>query len=232
MTPRASDTAGKQRLRVGIAGVAARTRLSWEFRVFDVRLDAVAERLRRHGPAAHRSRAVRYHLLPPARSVPEWSVVAHGAGIEAHSLVERRAGLDRWVGALRTAFPLTEDWIRRRLPVVLPGATPAPERPRYELGAFVAALSRWAPAVDVVRVREERSDYLWEDVQAEHVTARVAGRTLESVAISGPDAVAVGAAVAGLGLHIRANRSWAEVLGSVLRGTVAGASWRGNVAEP
>lgn len=197
--------ASPPRARASSAGAAR-----YELRVFGPHLARLAARLRRRGRPVDATTRHELYLLGRRTDV---SLKVCRGRLEAKRRVGSRGALERWAPQAPRPLPLDPDWARHALPSLLgvSALPPLGEGP-LSLRDLVLQVVLPMPQLDVCSVREERQRFALGAVRAEHGTARVMGRSIETVAVEGEDAEAVRRTALLLGMDPAVNTSWPMAL--------------------
>jgi hypothetical protein len=121
------------------------------------------------------------YLIPPGTDGR--NVKFRREALEIKRLLGVRAGLQRWLPALRCALPLPTAVIEEDLCPELDVAPPPLQRTSYDLGQFLAEVAGALPGVRVVALLKRRRSFEVAGSRAERTRVTVGAVTIESAAI-------------------------------------------------
>ena len=143
--------------------------------------------------------------------------------LEIKRLLGLRAGLQRWLPALRCPLPLPAAVIEGELCPALGVAAPPLTRARYDLERFLSEVASAWTGVQAVRLVKRRRVFEVAGARAERTRVELGTVTIESVAVEAEIFEAALAAVGELGLARAPNLDYIAALRRRLAGLALGA---------
>jgi hypothetical protein len=161
------------------------------------------------------------YLLPTG--VDDINAKFRAGALEIKRLLGMRAGLQRWLPALRCPLPLPAAVIENELRPALGVAAPPLARASYDLEPFLAEVASAWRGVQILRLVKRRRVFEVAGARAERTRVEFGTATIESVAVEAEALEAALRAVGELGLARAPNLDYIAALRQRLAGEALGA---------
>ncbi|MFZ0491699.1 MAG: hypothetical protein WAM81_00715 [Acidimicrobiia bacterium] len=180
----------------------------YEFRVWDVDLESIRERLLAQGSLYERRHSSETYVVSRVEDI---NVKVRAGVVDIKQLLVVRGVLERWKPVFKAAFPLDGRVVESSVLGPL-GASPIePIAGAIDEAGFITAAQR-IDGVAVVQVRKDRSLVSFGLCRGETSLVQIDGTIYESVAVESADPSAVEAVVADLGIDRRPNESYPAMI--------------------
>jgi hypothetical protein len=191
----------------------------YEFRAWGDRLTVVTDKLRSVS-ACHQVRESNETYFVSTTAV-DVNPKVRADLLDIKVLVDVKAGFEQWTVKLKAGFPVDADLLRTELFPLLGQPPPTLERAAYTLAQLVRELVAPAPDIAAIDVTKHREMFTVNECTAEISDVRIAGRSVQTVAVESSDLLALLDTRSMLALDGFDNVSYPRAIRGVLGGRFA-----------